>query len=442
MKKTLKFSSILMGMIVTLFVLASCSSGTSEVDDNQLTGVYSIHVGGYDWGPGVDKVTVEFNKILDEIPKEEILIEETKEVIDPGDSTSIIEESFEREVVDAYYVDEKGESSEEPTPFVVFELYVSPEEGNPFVYNVEKSRNAWSDPYYLSFSLIEGETLVSDGKEVEEMNIEQDPEERTTDADQFEYDSFEAGNGTTFNYAHYSPETDTDTLFVWLHGGGEGDGVENTDPSVALLANKAAILANSPFQQTIGNAHVLVPQSPTMWLDMDGEGTRTTDGTSYYDESLKEMIDFYKEEVGASKVVLAGPSNGGYMVLRLAVLYPDAFDALIPICEGYEDRFLTDSQLEAIKDIPMFFIYSEDDDTLLPEEHTVPTVERLRKLDGSEIAVSSTETVIDTSGEHKDENGDPHQYDGHWSWVYFYNNESFADDNTPVFEWIEKQLAE
>ena len=46
------------------------------------------------------------------------------------------------------------------------------------------------------------------------------------------------------------------------------------------------------------------------------------DGTSYYQESLHELIAAYKEKVGAKKVVLAGCSNGGYMTLLMGLAYP------------------------------------------------------------------------------------------------------------------------
>src|SRR5699024_8806574 len=335
-----------------------------------------------------------------------------KEVIDSNDAGfSVVEETFEREITNAYFVDETGEQSQSPTHFVAFDLYVGPEEGNPLLFT-EEERNAWSDPYYLTFSIEDGGNLLVDEEKVTDIEIEQNIEEKTTAADDFEYDSFESTDSIVYDYAHFSPEENTDTLVVWLHGGGEGagPGVENTDPSIPLLANKATILANSEFQNAVDNAHILVPQSPTMWLDGDGENNRTMDGTSYYEESLKELIDYYKKEIGAKKVVLAGPSNGGYMTLRLAVLYPDAFDVLVPIAEGYKDENLTDEELDSIKHIPMFFIYSENDEVLPPKEHTIPTVNRLHNIDAEEVRVSSTDSVIDTSNKYTNKDGDPYQY--------------------------------
>ena len=41
----------------------------------------------------------------------------------------------------------------------------------------------------------------------------------------------------------------------------------------------------------------------------------------------------------------------------------------------------------------------------------------------------------------KDENGNPYQYAGHWSWIYFDNNEADADDGSgDVFSWIAAQV--
>lgn len=457
MKKSLKFLLSMLGFVV--LILAACTNDTGtdseETPDSEngdtteevadtLTGTYSYHVGGYDWGAAVDTVIVDFDETLDELPSDAFIISETKQVTDWTDDTfPVVEQTVELPITETYFVDENNEKTEEPTNRVAYEIAVDPNTANPLLYTMQTGRNTWSDPYYLTFTIADGATLTANGTEITTLEIAQDPTDFTSDADTFAYDTFEATDGTLYDYAHYSPEEDSDTLFVWLHGGGEGKGADvvGTDPSVILLANKATVLATEDFQDVAGDMHILAPQSPTMWLDMAGDGTYTTDGTSAYEESLKEMIDNYKEEVGADKVILAGPSNGGYMTLRMAVLYPDDYDMLIPICHGYHNDWLTDAQLESIKDIPMFFIYADADETLAPEDYSVPVIERLRDMDADEIKVSSTEIVEDTSGEYTDEEGNPYVYNGHWSWIYFHNNESFDnDDNTAVFDWINEEL--
>ena len=87
---------------------------------------------------------------------------------------------------------------------------------------------------------------------------------------------------------------------MWLHGILEG-GSENNDPYVTLLGNKAANLGDETFQKTMGGANVLVPQSPSFWMDKSGkdklvDGRIVSDGTSHYTKSLHELIGYYKEK--------------------------------------------------------------------------------------------------------------------------------------------------
>ncbi|MCF0114412.1 MAG: hypothetical protein HUJ56_03585, partial [Erysipelotrichaceae bacterium] len=49
--------------------------------------------------------------------------------------------------------------------------------------------------------------------------------------------------------------------------------------------------------------------------------------------------------------------------------------------------------------------------------------------------------VIDTTGRFYDNEGNPYKYNGHWSWIYFDNNES--RDNTTgidVWTWMANQV--
>lgn len=444
MRKFHSYFVVILGLILSLS--ACVSEKEIETFDESLTGTYSYHIGGYDWGPAVDTVFVKFNKVLDEISPGAITITETKEVTDfTKDSFPVTEQSFELEIVDAYFVDELKNEAKEPTNTVAFEVAVDPETTNPLYFSVEFGRYVWSNPYTLTFELTGKSKPHVQGAEVAKLDINKMPTEIKTAADNFDTDSFETSDGTQYDYAHYSPETNSDTLFVWLHGGTEGAGVgiEKTDPSIILLANKASILSESTFQETVGGAHILAPQSPTMWMDMNGQEFYTIDGSSTYEESLHELIMTYKNDIGAEKVILAGPSNGGFMTLRLARLYPDAYDALIPIAHGYHTTNLSDEKLHSIKHIPMFFIYAESDDTLPPEEYSIPVIKRLRDMNANDIKVSSTRSVIDLSGEYRDRMNLPYTYNPHWSWIYFHNNESADDeDGTLVFDWIGEQVNE
>jgi predicted esterase len=158
-------------------------------------------------------------------------------------------------------------------------------------------------------------------------------------------------------------------------------------------------------------------------------------GKSYYTESLHEMINSYKEEIGAEKVILTGCSNGGYMVMQLGVEYPEEYDGLVMSSEAMLDKNITDEQIEAIKSVPMFFIFAENDPTIDPTLTAEPTIKRLQDAGADHLSVSKTADVHDLSGKWMDD-GQPHQYSGHWSWVYLFNNESVDENGVTVFDWM------
>lgn len=441
-KRTKLFASLI--FFCSMGILSGCAT---ESKSEVLNGVYSVHVSGYDWGSGTSKAILSLDAPLDAVSKEDFSVTETKMATNftMAPEFPVEEVTASREVISAYLSDEKGEAVDGTSNYVTLELYTSPNEGSPFLFTMATQLNTWSKPYYLTISLSDQAKLSSKGNLVESINIEPEMTNKTTDADVFMKDTFKSSDGVNYNYAYYEPKNESETLVVWLHGLGEG-GTEETDPDVTLLGNKVTSLASEEFQGTIGGAHVLVPQSPTYWMDSDGTKSNFNNGkiiagTSYYTASLNELIENYKEKVGAKKVVLAGCSNGGYMTMVLAMAYPEQYTAIVPICEALPDQLITEEQIESIKNIPMFFIYSEDDEVVDPTLHSALTIQRLQEAGAENIQVSTTDHVIDTSGAYKDAEGNPYQYPGHWSWIYFHNNES-QDNQTGqhVWEWLAKQV--
>lgn len=422
-------------LLFTMFSMLLCMSAcTGKQGHDTLKGTYAIYIDGYDWGCGTSKVILSLDYPLDEVTPEDFNVTETKKETNWSKPEKPLEEvQKERKVTKAYLSDEQGNEVSDASKYVALELYVSPSDGSPLQYEVATQYNTWSDPYFLTITKSESAKLQSEGTDVKELQIDTAFTEKKTAADAYQVDQFEASDGVSYAYASYKPQEESDTLFVWLHGMGEG-GTENTDPYVAALANKTTSFLGEEFQEALGNAHVLIPQCPTYWMDEDGKKSNfidkkiTLQGTSYYESSLMELISSYKEKVGAKKVVLAGCSNGGYMTLLLGLNHPDAFDAIVPICEALPDTLISDEQIQGIKDVPMLFVYSLDDQIVDPTLHEIPTIQRLKDAGASNLHVSEFEHVIDTSGKYKDEDGNPHQYSGHESWIYFENNESSCNE--------------
>ncbi|MDO4807138.1 MAG: prolyl oligopeptidase family serine peptidase [Coriobacteriales bacterium] len=395
-----------------------------------------MHIQGYDWGCGVDKVTLTLDAPLDAVDGGTFMISETKMATDFTDETFPIVETTIPRLINDVSLGDDGKTVE-------FELACAPNDGDtPLTFSMITQYNTWSDPYYLNITLADEAGATSDGEAVAAVDIATEATEITTSVDDWAIDTFTAADDVTLSYAAWTPESEANTLVVWLHGLGEG-GTEATDPRIVLLGNKVAALAGEEFQQTVGGAHLLAPQSPTFWMDNDGkmgnidaEGIHD-DGTSFYTAAVEELIDTHAKKVGAEKVVLAGCSNGGYMTMVLSISRPDAYAAVVPICEALSDTNITDEQIESLKDLPMYFVYSKDDTTVDPTKYEEPTIKRLQDSgkDSSTLHVSTTEHVVDTSGQFfaADEDGapteEPYQYMGHWSWIYFDNNECECDED-------------
>ena len=421
------------GILWGLMVIGLIACQSFQADSTSAAGTYSYHVGGYDWGVGVDKVLLSLDSRIGGISADDLKVTEIKQATDWTDSAfpvNVVE--VERKITGAYLCDSRGNPVKGSSRYAAVELYVSPSEGSPFLYSMHTSRNTWSDPYRLTFSLTGNSVLES-------LSIAPEATGFTTAADMFDRAAYTTTSGEVYHYAVYKPAKKTDTLFVWLHGGGEGE-AEGSDAYVPVLANKVTALAGDEFQKALGGAVVLAPQSPTFWMN-GGNGDYTEDNSTIYTESLHELIDYYKGECGAEQVVLAGCSNGGFMTLDLMMNYPGEYVCGIPICEGKLDKNVTDEEIGILKDQPLFFIYSESDPTLPPADYAIPTIKRLRAVGARELKVFSPEKVVDTSGLYTDDKGNPYQYSGHWSWIYFDNNEA-RDDVTgqDVWSWIGDQL--
>ncbi len=401
---------------------------------NIIQGTFDTVITSHDWGCGTKWMLVHFEKQLDHFDKEDITVTEHKMATDftKIPEFPVNEVRVPRTILDAYLADGEGNRCEGPSYEAVIELDVSPFEGSPLLFSMHTQFNTWSDPYELIIALKEGHHVTSVGESVDALAVDPVPLSMATDADAMSMDHFEASDGVKYDYVSYEPEGGSDQLVVWLHGLGEG-GTKDTDPYVTSIANKVVSLIQDEFQNTVGKANILVPQCPTYWMDNTGKGESLfggkiqADNTSFYMNSLVELIQKYQKEYGIRRTVICGCSNGGFMTLLLGMDHPELCDGIVPICEAVPYKSITEKQFENVKDMPMYFVYSEDDDVVDPSLHEIPTLKKLKELGAEKLYVSTTEHVIDTSGKYHDAKGSPHKYSGHWSWIYFFNNECDAE---------------
>ena len=379
------------------------------------------YVHGYDFNCALDYIRIEAEEVIPSVDKSLFTVTETKQVTDFTDVPAfpVVVRQFERKVEDACYVDENNRKVNEPGKAVMLKLKVDPDTGVPLLFSFHTFLNSWSDPYEVKITCRN------------QFETELTMENVVTSADDWKLSSFKASDGTSYNFAHYEPEGGSKNLVIWLHGIGEG-GTDHTDARVPLLANKADVLKRDDFQETVGKANILVPQCPTFWMDNTGEGKNLNhgrieaDGTSFYLESLMELIQDYRKKTGSEKIVVAGCSNGGYMTVLLAMKYPDEFAGYVPVCEAMPDKYITDKDVSTLMKEKLYFVYSKDDETVIPSLHEEPLLARMKGA--KNVHVSTTEHVTDMTGNYfTPVTSQPYQYNGHWSWIRFFNNECDAD---------------
>ena len=428
-------------LICMLMVIGICKTPTMAISEVTASGTQKAYIVGDDWGPAVTKTVIALDKAIDSgsVSKEKFSVVEEKQ--------SYTNQPVARTVTDAYTSDANGNKVESSSNYITIEMYVSPSEGSPFFYNFMSGRNVWCETYKLNVSLVDGMTLTAGEEVVNALAVEadinvSDPAERICpQLDDFDTTkTYTATDGTTYSYAEYLPAEDNqkNALVIWLHGAGEG----GVDPTIDLLANEVTALAGDEFQELFKGAYVLAPQCPTMWMD-DGTGAyQNGDKGSCYAESLFELIETYvksNEDIDTNRIIIGGCSNGGYMTMEMILKHPDYFAAAYPICEAFQDQYISDEQIESIKDMPIWFTYAKTDRTVNPELCTEATVARLIEAGAKNIHVSAFEDVHDTTGRFTNADGTPYTYDGHWSWVYFDNNECYDENGVNAWQWLAKQ---
>lgn len=234
-------------------------------------------------------------------------------------------------------------------------------------------------------------------------------------------------------YSYYDPKMESDRpVIIWLHGAGEG----GEDPRVSYLGNNVVALSSDPIQGFMGGAWVLVPTCPTMWMD-DGSHEYGFTGKSMYAEALFALIDEFvnTHAVDKKRIYIGGCSNGGFMTMRQIVDHPDYFAAGYPMCEALYDDTISDSDIENIKDVPIWFLHAMTDGIVNPETTSVPTYKRL-------IAAGAKNTHMT----YIDDRPPMNEMVNHGCWPIGLRNEANYDfDHQPVmldgkpttrFEWL------
>ncbi|WP_231869659.1 prolyl oligopeptidase family serine peptidase [Streptococcus merionis] len=435
-----------------VLALVACSTrGKRETASGATISDAKIEVSGYEWGPSVSGVIVELS--------------ENVSALSP-DGLTVLTAGVKRTVKDAYLSDEKGQKVDGPSQFAKLDLDVTYTFGgkdntSPFFFNLKTMMNEWAAEYPVQ---IKGLAIGN-----KSLDFETDAIKKRVMNDTAAFNVRGEHKGTYANplagtteelalqYAAYEPEklrkSDAKSpLIIWLHGQGEG----GTDIDITLLGNEVTALTRENIQQyytatgdtSEKGAYVLAVQTPTYWMD-EGDGSNGGGaGKSRYTEVLMDTIEAYvasNPDIDRNRIYLGGCSNGGYMTMNMVVEYPGYFAAAYPLAEAYSfydyqrnadgtyakeessdgttssfiptgQTFITEDKIEKLKNLPLWFVMSADDQVVLPERYVLPTYQALVQAGAKNAWLSYYETV---QGQDIPEN----QYLGHWSWLYFFNDQ-------------------
>jgi poly(3-hydroxybutyrate) depolymerase len=400
-------------------------------------GTYTAVIEGFDWGAGVSKAILSLGRTVSSANTGDytVSVKRRTDCMDlPPDQAA-----GERLVMRAYVSDAGGRPQGEGA-HVTLLLGVAPwwPLSSPLQYvRNEKCRgNQWVDYTLTITEKSSGRVWNTEAGRVRAI------------VDTFDLSgTFRHGSGTTLTYASYAPKTANrkSPLLIWLHGGGEG----GTDPSIPLLANKAATYASNAIQPLFDGAYVLVPQTPGAWMqNAQGVTTHGREDDVYHVPLMALIRDFVSKHPGidADRIYVGGCSNGGYMALKLMVQHPDYFAAGFIAALAYQSQYLSDAQIASIAPLPIWFVHSADDPTTLPDKTVLPVYQRLKAAGAKNVHLSYYDHVVDVTGLF---GGADYRYNGHWSWIYLHANESrrgfdrrpVTVDGRPVtvMEWLAAQ---
>lgn len=197
--------------------------------------------------------------------------------------------------------------------------------------------------------------------------------------DRFQKDWFTASDGTKMKYwffdptEHGFPQGKVYPVLVFFHGASnalEGD--------ICINYTGAELYASDAYQKTMGGSYILIPVA-NEYRNEEGrtQGTWSTD----YVEPAHELIQAVLRAHGADKGLrfLFGNSAGARFVFRIADVYPESYDVLIPV--GTTD-VSTDERLAEFDrcGIRLFYAIGRRDEFNKYEEKIAPQLERIASM--------------------------------------------------------------
>ncbi len=285
-------------------------------------------------------------------------------------------------------------------------------------YDVPATRAAWYTVNgYIAYASIELD--ITQQKEVPGIaaaSYVQDETKHDPIFDKFELSDAPGGG----MYALYTPDNasadNKRPILVWFHGTGER--YHGGNPGGNLVGNRALSFADEEFQNTLGGAYVLAPQSTTAGWN----ASRLNDMEALINAVVAE------NHVDPDRIYVGGLSMGTGMTTPLITSQTEnqiAFAAAI-LCSG-GNLNATQAQIIASKGFPVYLVGNTSDFAAFGQPAAYNNL--LAAGVAAKMERYPAGPVFDGT----------YYFGAHDSWNYIYNNLVEDDDGETIFEWLANQ---
>lgn len=185
----------------------------------------------------------------------------------------------------------------------------------------------------------------------------------------------------SLDYLEIETAPEPDAAVIWLHGlGASGHDFEPVVPELGLPDNAAVrfIFPHAPDIPVTINGGMVMPA----WYDIKAVDIDRVIDTEQLVASAQAVADLVNREIErgipASRIVIAGFSQGGAVAYQLALTFPEKLAGVI----GLSTYFATADTIKpepANRDIPIT-VYHGTFDPVVPESLGVRTVETLKAM--------------------------------------------------------------
>ena len=83
------------------------------------------------------------------------------------------------------------------------------------------------------------------------------------------------------------------------------------------------------------------------------------------------------------------------MTVKQVMCYPDFYVAAVPVCEAVMASLVTDAEIEAMKEVPMWFVHCKGDFVVDPEKSVLSLYRMLKKVGAREVHFTYPDRIVD-----------------------------------------------